>query len=307
MNNLISTPNPVLISLVGLSETGKSQFVYNWLRNGTFQPKHDKILLFLTPLSDTLWCYAKRDRKSRVCSRCKLGIYKIRQKNNGTKNLLLFGDSCQEIFSSKVFVDIAIAGRHRGLSTIYIEHNLFLQSKLARDVELQNTHVVLFKSPRDVLQVSTLSTQMRLGSELFDWTRDAISVPYGRSLIDLSPRTEDRLRYCTNTGFILSKLFNPDWLKQSNNLDNEHTNTLYSPSAPILLPQMQKSFPSVFPKKVYRVSLRMHNKYAQRKPAKHKKTSRGKVSQRSSTIVSKTYNLEQKRRLSGVRKKLTAH
>ena len=90
-------------------------------------------------------------------------------KNNGTKYLLIFDKSCDEICNSKVFVDIATAGRHRGLSTIYIKPKLFHQSKLGRDVELQNSHIVLFKSPRDVMQVITLSTQLGLGSELVDW------------------------------------------------------------------------------------------------------------------------------------------
>ena len=65
-------------------------------------------------------------------------------KNNGTKYLLILDDSCAEICKSKVFLDIATASRHRGFSTIYIKHNLFIQSKLGRDVELQNTHIVLF-------------------------------------------------------------------------------------------------------------------------------------------------------------------
>ena len=94
----------------------------------------------------------------------------------------------------KALVDTATAGRHRGLITIYIKHNLFHQSKLGRDVELQNRHIVFFKSPRDVMHVSTLSVQLGLGSELVDWYRDAASVPYGQLLIDLSTRTEDRLR-----------------------------------------------------------------------------------------------------------------
>ena len=118
-------------------------------------------------------------------------------KNNSTKNLLILDDSCGEICYSKAFVDIATAGRHRGLSAIYIKHNLFHQSKLGRDVELQNTHIVLFKSPSDVIQVTTLSTQLGLDSELVDWYRDATTVPFGHLLIDLSPRTDDRLRYCT--------------------------------------------------------------------------------------------------------------
>ena len=90
-------------------------------------------------------------------------------KNNSTKYLLTFDDSCEKICNSKALVDIAATGRHRGLSTIHIKHNLFHQSKLGRDVELQNNHIVPFKSPRDVMQVTTLSTQLGLGSELVDW------------------------------------------------------------------------------------------------------------------------------------------
>ena len=126
-------------------------------------------------------------------------------KNNGAKYLLNYDDSCEKICNSKAFVDIATTGRHRGLSTIYNEHHLFHQSKLGRDVELQNTHIVLFKSPRDVMQVFTLGPQLDLGSELLDWYRDATSVPFSHLLIDLSPRTDDRLRYCINSVSVASK------------------------------------------------------------------------------------------------------
>ena len=89
-------------------------------------------------------------------------------KNNGTEYLLIFDDSCEEICNSKAFVDIVTAGTHRGLSTIYNKHNFFHQIKLGRHVESQNTHIVLFKSPHDVMQVNTFSTQLGLGSELVD-------------------------------------------------------------------------------------------------------------------------------------------
>ena len=71
--------------------------------------------------------------------------------------MLIFDDSCEEISSSKQFVKTATAGRHKGLITINIQPNLFHQSKLRTDVELQNTHTVLLKSSRDVLQVKKLS------------------------------------------------------------------------------------------------------------------------------------------------------
>ena len=148
--------------------------------------------------------------------------------NNGTKYWLIFDDSGEEICNSKAFIDIATAGRHRCLSTIYIKHNLFHQSKLGRDVELQKTHIVLFKSPRDVMQVSTLSTQLGHGSELVDWYRDATSVPFGHLLIELPPRRDNRIRFCTNTGSIPSKFYIPDRLKQSKLLDDELRNSLFS-------------------------------------------------------------------------------
>ena len=225
-------------------------------------------------------------------------------KNNGTKNLLIFDDSCEEICNSKTFVDIATAGRHRGLSTIYIKHNLFHKSKLGRDVELQNTHIVLFKSPRDVMQVNTLSTQLGFGSELVDWYRDATSVPFGHLLIDLSPRTENRLRYCTNSGSVPSKFYIPERLKHLRSLDDEHTKSLYTPSVLIAFPQMQKSHSSVLPKRVYPVSMRMPSKSTQKKLASHKKTSRGKVSRRSLVTITKKNNLEAKKKRSLVRKRI---
>ena len=286
MNKLISTKNRVFISLVGPSETGKTQLIYNWLKNGTFQPKFDKIYFFYQH-SQPLYDVMQNKIKNLEFVQGVNFEFIDSLKNNGTKYLLLFDDSCEEICNSKAFVDIAAAERYRGLSTIYIKHNLFHQSKLGKDVELQNTHIVLFRSPRDVMQVTTLSTQLGLSSELVDWYRDATSVPFGPLLIDLSPRTDDRLRYCTNSGSVPSKFCIPGRLKPLRTLDDVHTKFLYSPSVPIAFPQMQKSLSSVLPKRIYPVSMRMHSKSAQRKLANHKKTSRGKVSRLSVVTITK--------------------
>ena len=190
MNKLISTKNRVFFSLVGLSETGKLQLIYNGLKIGTFQPKCDNFHVFhqrSQPLNDVM---QKEIENVEVVRGVNFDFIDSLKKN-GTKYLVIFDDSCEEICNSKAFVDIATAGRHRSLSTIYIKQNLFHQSKLGRDFELQNTHIVLFKSPRDVMQVTTLSTQLALGSDLVDWYQDATSVPCGHLLIDLSPRTDD--------------------------------------------------------------------------------------------------------------------
>ena len=182
----------------------KLENICNCLKIGTFQPKFDKNY-FSYQLSQPLYDVMQKEIESLEFVRGVNFEFIDSLKNIGTKYLLILDDSFEEICNSTAFVDIATTGRHRGLSTIYIKHNLFHQSKLGRDVELQNTHIVLFKSPRDVMQVTTVSTQLGLGSELVDWCRDVTSVPFGHLLIDLSPRTDDRLRYCTNTGSISSK------------------------------------------------------------------------------------------------------
>ena len=306
MNKLFSTKNRVFISLVGHSETGKLKPIYNWLKIGTFQPKFDKIYFFYQH-SQHLYDVMQKQIENLEFVQGVNFEFIDSLKNNGTKYLLVFDNSCEEICNSKAFVEIATTERRRGLVTIYIKHNLFHQSKVGRDVELQNTHIVLFKSPGDVMQVTTLSTQLGLGSELVDWYRDATPVPFGHLLSDLSPRTDDRLRCCTNSESIPSKFYIPERSKHLRTLDDEHTKSLYLPSVPIAFPQMQKPLSSVLPKRVYPVSMRMHSKSTQRKLASHKNTSRGKVSRRSLVTIAKKNNLEAKKKRSFVRKKIATN
>ena len=208
MKSLFSTKNRVFISLVGPSETGKTQLIYNWLKIWIFQPKFDKIYFFYQH-SQPLYVVLQKEIENLECVRGVNFEFIDSLKNNSTKYLLISDNSCQEICNSKAFVDIATAQRHRALSTIYIKHNLFHQSKLRRDVELQKSHIVLFNYPRDVMQVTTFSAQLGLGSEPVDWYKDATSAPFGHLLIDLSPCTDDRLRCCTHTSSLTLKIFYP--------------------------------------------------------------------------------------------------
>ena len=206
MNNIISTKERIFISLVGPSGSGKSHLIYDWLVFGTFQPEFDKNYYFYQHYQSLYGLMSKNIKNFEFVQGVDFELIQ-NLPNNGTKYLLIFDDSCEEISSSKVFVKIATAGRHKGLSTVYIKHNLFHQNRLGGGIELQNTHIVLFKSPRDVLQINTLSQQLGLGSQLKDWYTTATSVPYGHLLIDLTPKTVDSLRYCTNSDSTPSLFF----------------------------------------------------------------------------------------------------
>ena len=86
MNKLISTKNRVFISLVGPSETGKLQLVYNSLKIGTFQLKFHKTYFFhqhSQPLHDVMQKEIENLEFARGVKFEFIGLLK----NNGTKYL----------------------------------------------------------------------------------------------------------------------------------------------------------------------------------------------------------------------------
>ena len=178
MNKLIYTKNRFFISLVGFCGMGESQPIHKWLKVETFSPKFAKIY-FYYQASRPIYDVMQKDLENLEFIRGVIFQYidSVKTTVQFTCDSLTTHDSCEEVCNLKVFIEVATTGSYRGLSTIYFKHNLFHQSKLKRDVELQNTQIVLFKSPQDVMQVSLLSAHLSLGSELVDWYRDATSVP----------------------------------------------------------------------------------------------------------------------------------
>ena len=67
--------------------------------------------------------------------------------------MIVFDDTCKEIFPEKDFVKIATADRHKNVHVIYVKHNLFQQSTQSRTIDLNTTHFILFKSSRDIQQI----------------------------------------------------------------------------------------------------------------------------------------------------------
>ena len=135
--------------------------------------------------------------------------------------------------------------------------------------------------------MNTLSQQLGLGSQLKDWYTKAISNPYGHLLIDLTHKTVDSLRFCTNSGSIPSIFFLPQHKQLTTFLSDEHTTSLYSDNVPKLFPELQKNLPKKLSERIYSVSERVHRKLAQRRTARYSKTRRNKVSRRNSPAYSK--------------------
>ena len=101
--------------------------------------------------------------------------------------LLVFDDSCEEIYNDKEFVKLATAGRHKGLDVIYVKHNLFQQSRWSRTINLNTFHIILFKSPRDIQQLDHLGRQLTAPKSLRQSYELASKDSFGHHLIDLDP------------------------------------------------------------------------------------------------------------------------
>ena len=93
MNKFISTKNRVFTSLVGASETGKAQLIYNWLKFGRSQPKFDKIY-FSYQHSQPLYDVMQNEIENLEFMQRANSEFIDLLKNNGTKYLLIFDNSC---------------------------------------------------------------------------------------------------------------------------------------------------------------------------------------------------------------------
>ena len=170
--------------------------------------------------------------------------------------------------------------------TKYIKHNLFHQSKLGRDVAIQNAHIVLFKSPRDVLEINLLSQQLGLGCHLKEWYQDATSVPYGYLLNDLTTKTVDSLRYCSNSGSVPTKFYLPAEI-ETKFLDDEYTIRLYFLNISKIFPRAPKIIHSQLSKRFHSASERVFSKPIKRRASRSLERRGSKTSKRIFRINTK--------------------
>ena len=117
------------------------------------------------------------------------------------RNLIVIDDQMIEAGKDNRIVNLFTKGlHHRNLSVIYIVQNLFHQGKGNRSISLNSHYLVLFKNPRDKLQILTLAKQM-YPSETAWFIKEyeeAVRRPYGYLFADLRPTTPDRCRLQTN-------------------------------------------------------------------------------------------------------------
>ena len=232
------------MSLVGPSGSGKTRLIFEMLRVGTFQPAFDKILYFYHFDQQIFRLMQKEIDNIEFISSLDFELINNLPTNDGTSYLLIFDDSCDELGRCKEFGKLATAGRHKKLSCIFVKHNLFHKSSIGRDAELQVTHIVLFKSPRDVQQIKVLGRQLGLVDQLTKWYQYATDIPFGHLMIDLSPRTPEQLRFCTKSTSFPSTFLLHNSRARVTFIDDTPSKLLYSKALSFLQAEFPENFPS---------------------------------------------------------------
>ena len=117
------------------------------------------------------------------------------------RNLIVFDDQMIDASKDKRIVNLFTRSSHnRNLSVIYIVQNLFHQGKGSHSISLNSHYLVLFKNPRDKLQILTLAKQMypRQTDFILKQHEEAVKIPFGYLLIDLKTTTQDNCPVRTN-------------------------------------------------------------------------------------------------------------
>ena len=186
--------HPFTCIVSGPSGCGKSSLVKAIIKHEVIEPRPDKIV----------WLYAEDQPLYQSLKNVEFiqGIpedleTRFQRRHN---NVLVIDDLMTQCHSDERLTRLfSVGSHHKNLSIIFIIHNLFHYGKEMGTVSLNSHYIILFKNPRDRLQISTLARQMYPGQSQFlvEAFQDATKEAYGYLIIDLKPTTPDKLRIRT--------------------------------------------------------------------------------------------------------------
>lgn len=186
--------HPFTCIVAGPTSCGKTQFVTRFIHN--IQHMID------FPPQKIFWFYGEWQEAYTKLQNVNVqffeGLPDDKLLDPQVRNLVVIDDLLAETDSrvTKIFTK---GSHHKNTSVIFISQNLFDKNKENRTITLNSHYMVLFKSPRDAMQVEQLARQMYPGNTKFmrEAFADATKEPFSYLLIDLKPDTPDNMRLRT--------------------------------------------------------------------------------------------------------------
>ena len=195
--------SPCSVALYGMSQSGKTTWVKRLLEHCQD--------MFTENITKILYCYTILQPKLEEMETSVEGFYMKRGLPNesdieeltadGSHTILVLDDLMSEVCNSTQAEQLFTTHcHHRNMNLIFLSQNMYYSGKKAKTISLNLHYLVLFKNPRDRLQVSNLARQLYPGKvknfqEVYD---DALYKPYSYILIDISPHSDPKYQIRSN-------------------------------------------------------------------------------------------------------------
>ena len=115
MNKIISTIDRIFMAVVGPSGCGKTNLIFRIIAGNTFYPKFKSVIFLYHEMQPI---YSQIEQHSNIVFKKFTNLEFLKNTENC---LLIFDDSCEEIFNDKEFVKLATTGRHKNINVIYMK------------------------------------------------------------------------------------------------------------------------------------------------------------------------------------------
>ena len=192
--------HPTTILIAGPTQSGKTSFVVNVIKNRLISPWPNRIIWVTGHPDDGL------DKKEMLLQNPNIeyitkfdeGLFD--KFSDQDRNLLIMDDLMEKAGNSKMAANLFTQGsHHRNLTIIFLIQNLFYKSKEMRTISLNSHYLVLYKNPRDKSQIRNLAYQIFPSTPnfLIEAFSDATQSRYSYLLIDLHPETAEEYRIRT--------------------------------------------------------------------------------------------------------------
>ena len=197
MSEILLAPSFSML-VAGPSKAGKTVFVQKLLKHA--------VEVMEQPPVQIMWCYSELQpgyaelmAMSNVELIDGLPDLELLKADKARPKLIVFDDMMTVFDKNPSLVTLFICGCHHwNLSCVHIVQNLYFSG--LRTARINTNYMVLFKSPSDKLQISSLGRQMFPGKSKFfiDAFQLATADPYTYLLVDLTQQCPENLRLRSN-------------------------------------------------------------------------------------------------------------
>ena len=232
MNKVIVTEPHLMMVVVGPSGSGKTRLVADILikQESLFSPSLDKVT-YVYQHWQKVYTELANILDTKISFVHGLDWSKINSTHEKNRQLVVFDDVYNEASEQEEFLNLVISGRHRNRHAILLKHNLYQKSKNSKTIDLNVTHMLLLKNPRDIIQIDVLGRQLGSRNLLLSAYKTATQEPFGHLLIDLNPRCCEQLRLCSNLTDNFTIFYSSQTLDNKIQLDESFTSSDYFQTA----------------------------------------------------------------------------